>query len=470
MYYGDKQDSLVKISIILSHQGWSIYGFNEDQSDSQRDYFHPATWDGIAVKNGFILVVDCYSNGTIGGDFVRESYDPKIAKKLLKLQTLADNHAASKGERENALAMIEKFDKELVRTVTIKGSMPAINYQKNPDNSKWHIEKDGVIIAKGTGIYSFYDVNIWRNEKISFARYEDNDITDYYWNVKKEDWKEVYEERVKKELSKTLLLNKLFKLITKWNTLAQIKIGEGQEETLIKKTVTKKTVYFITEDSDLKTQYVRVGDKWKRFGGLEKGLIYKLSDDEKSIKKLTCRWEKFEDGNFNTYKQEPNKSTKPKYVHFSQEDVDNGDVVYVKLVEKVKIYSEEVFVKQPAKKARKTTKKTTTLKQVDDNATAIDFEIMVKNGNIEDFEHSKTKEMLKVLKLKDKLSKDNFKSFIQYIKTNKIGYYSKFAKGFILSEEYLTKNQTKVTTATKTTASSQYSDKSLEIFAKGSLF
>jgi len=467
MYYGDKQESLVVISGVLSHQGWKIYGFNEDQSDIMTDYYHPASWDGIAVKNGFILVVDETRSGTIGGDFIRESYDPKIAKRIVKLQALADNHAASKGERDNALAMIEKFDKELVKTVTIKGSSPAINYQGNPGNSKWHIEKDGAIIAKGTGVYSFSNVDLWRENTVPYKVYEHNDYNDYYWNAKKEDWEVVYASRLERHTEDTALLNKLFNLINKWNKFALINIGEGQGEKLVKKTVTKKTVYFIQQDANSKTQYIRVGDKWKRFGGLEKGLIYKISDDGKSIKKLTLKWEKFDDGDFHTYKREPNKSTKPKFVHFSQEDVDNGDVVYIELVEKIKIFSEEVFVKVSTKKSSKPAKKVSTKKVVEN--ISLDFETMIENGNIEDFEHSKTKEMLKVLKLEDTLSKDDFKSFLQYIKENNIGYYSKFAKGFILSEDYLDIIQIGTVEDTKEVVTN-YSDETLEVFSHGSLF
>ena len=97
-----------------------------------------------------------------------------------------------------------------------------------------------------------------------------------------------------------------------------------------------------------------------------------------------------------------------------------------------------------------------------------DFALLVKNGNIEDFEHSKSKEKLKVLKLETKLSKDDFKSFLQYIKSNSIGYYSKFAKGFILSKEYLSTIEIKQAT----TASNNllYNDELLKRFASGSLF
>lgn len=74
MYYGDKQDSLVAIMEGLQFRGWSIYGYKEDKSDLMTDYFDPARWDGIAVKNGYILVVDCgYGGGTIGGSFIHRA-------------------------------------------------------------------------------------------------------------------------------------------------------------------------------------------------------------------------------------------------------------------------------------------------------------------------------------------------------------------------------------------------------------
>jgi hypothetical protein len=46
----------------LQAEGWTLYGFKEDRSDSMTDYYDPACWDGIAEKDGangtFVVVVD----------------------------------------------------------------------------------------------------------------------------------------------------------------------------------------------------------------------------------------------------------------------------------------------------------------------------------------------------------------------------------------------------------------------------
>jgi len=60
------------------------------------------------------------------------------------------------------------------------------------------------------------------------------------------------------------------------------------------------------------------------------------------------------------------------------------------------------------------------------------FEKLLNSGTVEDFTHTKTGETLKVLKLAKKLTKEQFKAFNAWLRANKKGYYSKFAKGFIL--------------------------------------
>jgi N12 class adenine-specific DNA methylase len=51
------------------------------------------------------------------------------------------------------------------------------------------------------------------------------------------------------------------------------------------------------------------------------------------------------------------------------------------------------------------------------------------------FEHTKTHEMLNIMVLADKLSKDEFKEFSKYISAEKLGYYSRTAKGFIITND-----------------------------------
>jgi len=357
MYYGDKQDSLVKLMSGLSYRNWSIYGFKEDKSDSMADYYDPARWDGIAVKNGFILVVENNCGGTIGGDFVTKSYDAKIFKRIKKLQALLDCPNASQGEKTNAQAMIEKFDAKAVTEILVKGDLPPVIYQKNPDGSKWHIERNNEIIAKGTGVYSFSDVNTWKSEQIIFDIRDHNDPQTLSY-FRADDWENTLSYRKERRLKDQKRLDKYFKLLDKWESLVVIKLGEGDEEKLVKKIITQKVVHFIAEDSEEPTEYFRVGDKWSRHSGLVKNLIYKLSDDGARVRKLTKKWVKLNDGtNLNAYKPEPNKNTKGTFKMFDEDDIKNGDVVYIKLVEKIETFDKVTYVKSKKSKSLKTTKK-----------------------------------------------------------------------------------------------------------------
>jgi len=60
------------------------------------------------------------------------------------------------------------------------------------------------------------------------------------------------------------------------------------------------------------------------------------------------------------------------------------------------------------------------------------FANLIAAGTIEEKEHTQTKEPLKILKLNQTLSKESFKEFLEYIKQEGIGYYSRFVGGVIL--------------------------------------
>ena len=458
-------------------------------SDSQTDYFDPAYWEGIAVKNGFILVVDGYKGGTIGGDFIKKSYDHKLLRRITKLQTLADNHAATQGERENALAMIAKFDSRVVTEILTKGDFPSVTYQKNPKGSKWHIEKNGEILAKGLGIYAFGDVNTWREEPLLFNDINRMSGAYVYEDTTQEEWDKHLIYRREAQSKKILLLDKYFKLLDKWESLAIIKLGEGEENKLIKKTIQKKNIYFIAVDSSTPTKYIRVGDKWNHFHGVRKNFVYKISDDKKNLKKLTKSWTSFENTKSQlTYKKEPNKNTKGIYNTCSDANFENLDIIYVDLIEKIEISEEIIYVKETKKSTKKNKNKKPSLKpgicfNCDKEVKKLNltqlckkcetlcsledkkynekyFEKLINEGTVEDYEHTKTKDILNVLKLGVKLSTEIFKKFTNYLYDKDMGYYSNYAKGFVLTNY---KN-----VATSTTA--LYCKETLVVFANGTLF
>lgn len=48
----------VAIGHALAGRGWSLVGYKEDRSDCQTDYFDPASWCGIARRNGVLVLCD----------------------------------------------------------------------------------------------------------------------------------------------------------------------------------------------------------------------------------------------------------------------------------------------------------------------------------------------------------------------------------------------------------------------------
>lgn len=354
MNYWTKRDSLVTISTALRFYDWKIYGYKEDNSDFMTDYYDPERWDGIAVKNGYILVIDNSTGGTIGGNFVKKSYDSKLLKKIEKLKALRDCPSASAGEKRNASAIIKRLDKNLVTEIIVENDLPPVKFQANPNNFKWHIEKNGKIIAKGNGVFGFKDLLRNNQSSIVYKNFDDNS-SEYTYYYNDDNWMSFY-SRIKAEQSEQeIILDKFFSLINRWQKLVTIKIGEGDEETLVKKEVVKNEIYYIAKESKSQTDYVTVGAKWRLYKGVEKQ-VYKISENDfgKYITKVTKKTVKFPDGKYlSTYKQEPRKNTNSILFRGKDDDFENGDLMYIRLVKKVIPKKEIVWVKPSKRRVKK---------------------------------------------------------------------------------------------------------------------
>jgi hypothetical protein len=80
----------------------------------------------------------------------------------------------------------------------------------------------------------------------------------------------------------------------------------------------------------------------------------------------------------------------------------------------------------------KNTKKTFAERIEDIKKIQIDnFKELIETAKIEDFEHTKTGNTLKVMKLNSYIG--DFKAFNDYVIKNGIAYYSKFARGFVVT-------------------------------------
>ncbi|WP_418180563.1 hypothetical protein ACNSOL_00045 [Aliarcobacter lanthieri] len=126
-------------------------------------------------------------------------------------------------------------------------------------------------------------------------------------------------------------------------------------------------------------------------------------------------------------------------------------------------YKDQLGTEKSVEPETKTLTNKTLGKKIEEikNLQKQEFEDLIKQSEIVDFEHTKTGEQLKVLKVKEKIA--NFKAFNEYLINNGIAYYSKFAQGFII------KNLERVQVASAI-GLAIYSQDLLETFANGSLF
>lgn len=135
----------------LELKGWSVFGFRADQSDMMTDYYSPAYWEGIAEKDGYVLLVNVWGTSNSGKQVTKKSYIAD-ASKVSKLQTLAER-GATEGERTAAQTQLNKILNKEKQMTQVVSTYPTWNYA-NPKRCTWHIEKNGEIVAKGVGANS----------------------------------------------------------------------------------------------------------------------------------------------------------------------------------------------------------------------------------------------------------------------------------------------------------------------------
>ena len=184
--YYDFRDAKDLIAMELSKRGWEIFGFKPDESDSMTDYWSPADWDGIATKNGYVVVIDCSDyivKSRSGKKDYRRSNSPEeieltveIQQKIKKLKEIRQDRGASPAEEATAK---EKIEKLLAKDKENKDNSTSITvyyptFQANPPRMSWHVEKDGVIIAKGNGVAKFSGLHYFDKEEAmkSLEKYE----------------------------------------------------------------------------------------------------------------------------------------------------------------------------------------------------------------------------------------------------------------------------------------------------------
>lgn len=243
------QDVKVKIAHrLMKMDGWKVYGYHADNSDSMTDYYDPAYWDGIAEKNGYRLVIDKqtakedktetrtrYNNGNLSFADL---------EKIKKLEAMTTERGASAQEAETAQRKIEAIRAHVEEgreeyTVFTPGHLA------NPPRCNWHIEKDGIIYDKGTGLLKFasvpdisglgysYEQDEWQKfNTMTPETWKAEYAADYMWkwpNTAEEDANRFAESAYNTASEKYALLEKFNLLISKFNSICGGMVGNQGE-------------------------------------------------------------------------------------------------------------------------------------------------------------------------------------------------------------------------------------------------
>jgi hypothetical protein len=119
MHWTERRKAKAALGLALRARGWTLYGFHEDRSDPMTYYWAPATWDGVAEKRGYVVVVDI----SAGSSLLKRSGSRSTAK-----QPPGDN--------------CDRCE----TTFTWPGFRACLPHKL------WHVEKDGRILESGIGL------------------------------------------------------------------------------------------------------------------------------------------------------------------------------------------------------------------------------------------------------------------------------------------------------------------------------
>lgn len=427
--YYDYQSIKAKIAErLMTMDGWEVHGYKPDESDAMTDYWSPASWGGVAEKNGYILCVDVYgaAKETILYDYSANAsvdYD-----KIRKLEAMTQANGASVQEEESAKKSIEKIlakarENENTEKKEI-GRIPA--HMENPGRCNWHIEKDGVYIAKGTGILQMK----------APSRYHKDDVKEMNAYTKnpvqcKLDWMEGNKERYKPDrledaweyhresMEKRIKAVKKFEdFIRKVDSTCGGILGNGTIERYEKKIVTEYKKEIKAVESE--TGNIEPGQcfilKTSFNYGCCKGYVYRVkyvTNEFVSAVKLNRKLTKECNGTANTSNSFNVQISRLK--HF----IEKGAIAYCDLKTVKTPYEVEKIIKVVEKPEKETAPNIT--KESVDKFTVIESQ------------HTKTGEKIFLVKCNEELSKEKFVSLTKSIKELG-GYYSRFVHAFVFKE------------------------------------
>lgn len=447
----------VKVMIahkLMSMEGWKVYGYKEDRSDSMTDYWDPANWDGVAEKNGYILCVDVY--GAAEPQEIRKynyssfTYDRSIAEKIKKLEAMTVERGASEAEEETAKLSIARLQKkaeeaaENANKYIVVGTIPG--HMAHPPKMNWHIEKDGIIIAKGNEILKFANIwkyysynrdmewlNEYKQDKKAYADKHTQDLVNRGYYDSEEDARKNTERHIEDLEEDLKLIDKFETFINKIDTTCGGLLGEGDNVIYEKVTVTEyKTENKVVEDV---TGSIKEGQLFilkSNFNyGCYKGLVYRIHETERNGQK-----------HFHAYKLN-GKLTKECTGNASRNNywfvgsgnsecltkwIEKDSIAWCHIEEVKTPYEVEKVVKKTIKAEKKNTTFTTT-----ETAQAEETSVNAYTYEISEDTDTRTGEKIYLVKVAEKLNREEYITVNKYIKSLG-GYYSKFKHAFLFRE------------------------------------
>jgi len=464
--YYEYQDVKVMIAHkLMNMEGWMVYGYHADQSDSMTDYYDPARWDGIAEKNGYILCVNVY--GAAEPQEIRKynydgfTYDNSIAEKIAKLEAMTVERGASEQEEASAKIMIARLQKKAEEATenrnkyVVVGMIPG--HMENLPKMNWHIEKDGIIIAKGNGIlkyakvdsyyrYSHYAENLeeYKKDKKAYTEKHAADLFNSGYYSTMEEAQKIAKSHIEDLETDIKLINQFEAFINKLDTTCGGLLGEGDGVIYEKVKVTEyKKENKAVEDT---TGSIKDGQCFilkSNFNyGCRKGLVYRIHAI-KYDEKVTYHAYKL---NGKLTKECTGNASRNNFWYVSNGKHDNltkwiekGSIAWCHIEEVKTPYEVEKVVKKTIKAEKKTKEK-----QTAPEATTEEININNYTFKVSEDRDTRTNERIYLVKVAERLNREEYIKVNQFIKSIG-GYYSRFKSAFLFKENPTEKLNAKTT-------------------------
>lgn len=474
-YYDYREVKVMIAHKLMSMEGWKVYGYKEDRSDSMTDYYDPANWDGVAEKNGYILCVDVY--GAAEPQEIRKynysgfTYDRSIAEKIKKLEAMTVERGASEAEEASAKLSIERLQKkaeeatENANKYIVVGTVPG--HMAHPPKMNWHIEKDGIIIAKGNGILKFAHIwkyynynrdmewlNEYKKDKKAYADKHTQDLVNRGYYDSKEDARKNTERHIEDLEEDIKLIDKFETFINKIDTSCGGLIGEGDGTIYEKVTVIEyKKENKVVEDT---TGSIKEGQLFilkSNFNyGCYKGLVYRIHETERNGQKHFHAYKL----NGKLTKECTGNASRNNYWFVGSGDsecltkwIEKGSIAWCHIEEVKTPYEVEKVVKKTIKAEKKNTTSTTT-----ETAQTEETDVNAYAYEVSEDTDTRTGEKIYLVKVAEKLSREEYITVNKYIKSLG-GYYSKFKHAFLFKENPAEKLNTTIVETTQTAEPAQ---------------